>query len=393
MITQKEFGKRVERIREQMTQKGLDGLIVYDDDRPQVPGGNVRYVSNFFNTLMVPVGVSFPSAVVCSKNGDLVLITTPGVYDSQVTAAKASSLIKDVRGTPLAGNPWVGDFSKDIKEALEKLSLNDANIGINGLNIMPISLYNRISAAFPKAKFSDATGTVETVRRIKSQSEIEIIKKAATLSAFGIEAFLRGIKNGVYQREACAKAEFTVMKKGAESTSMPMAAGVWDVNRGSCWWGMHRGDTKFETGDMVTAEFNVRWKGYWGQICRAVVVGKPTKEQKSVYDATLESVRRMTQAAKPGVTGDELFEIGFEPIEKAGYPYSGVRYGHELGLSMVEGISIERGAKEKLCKGVYLMIHPNIYQTNGNCAILGDGVMVTNDGCKVLTKTPYKIQV
>jgi Xaa-Pro aminopeptidase len=376
-----------------MIQKGFDGLIIYDDDRPQVPGGNVRYVSDFFNTLMVPVGVSFPSAVVCPKNGDLILITTPGVHDSQVIAAKESSPIKDVRGTPLSGNPWVGDFLKDIKEALEKSSLTEAKIGINGLNIMPISLYRSLSAAFPKVKFTDATGTVETARRIKSQSEIEVIKKAAALSALGIEAFLGGIKNGVYQREACAKAEFRVMKRGAESTSMPMAAGVWDVNRGCCWWGMHRGDTKFETGDMVTAEFNVRWKGYWGQICRAVVVGKPTEDQKSVYSATLESVRRMTRVAKPGVTGEELFEIGFEPIEKAGYPYSGVRYGHELGLSMVEGMSIERGVKEKLSKGVYLMIHPNIYQKNGNCAILGDGVMVTNDGCKVLTKTPYTIQV
>ena len=393
LVPKTEFELRIKRIREQMLQHNIDALIIYDDDRPQVPGGNVRYASDFFNNLMVPIGVSFPSAVVCPSRGELTLITTPGVFCSQMVAAEAYSSIKNVKATPLNGNPWVGDFFNDIKGSLEASSLEEANIGINGLNIMPHSLYQSLSKAFPKANFSDATGIVENVRRIKSQSEIELSKEAANLSAQGIEAFLNGVKEGVYQREACAKAEVTVMEKGAESTSMPMAAGQWDVKRGYCWWGMYRGDTKFERGDMVTAEFNVRWKGYWGQICRAVVVGKPTDDQKSVFNATLESVRRMTKAARPGITGEELFEIGFEPIKEAGYPYSGVRFGHELGLSMVEGMSIDRGVKEKLSKGVYLMIHPNIYQTNGNCAILGDGVIISDDGCEVLTKTPYKLQV
>jgi Xaa-Pro aminopeptidase len=258
---------------------------------------------------------------------------------------------------------------------------------------MPLSLYRSLLDSFPKAKFTDATGMVQNLRRIKSQGEIDLIREAASLTDLGLKTFLKGIKPNIYQYEACAKAEFAVMSRGAESTSMPMAAGAWDPERSYCWWGMNRGISKYQTGDMITAEFNVRWKGYWGQICRAAVLGKPSEDQKSVFEATLESVKRMTQAVKPGITGEELFDIGFEPIKAAGYPYSGVRFGHELGLSMVEGMSVEPSSKEKLFEGIYLMIHPNIYQTNGNSAILGDGVIVTNSGCEILTKTPYRMQI
>ena len=150
-------------------------------------------------------------------------------------------------------------------------------------------------------------------------------------------------------------------------------------------WGYRRGNLRFDSGAMVAAEFNARYAGYHGQICRTLILGDPTSKQKKIHETVVSAHERMLSLTKPGITAEELFDAGMAVIKQAGFDYSGVRFGHGLGLSLAEGFSIAPGVRALVEKGTCLVLHPNIaLAASGESAIHGDPVMVGEHGAEVL---------
>jgi len=367
-----EYKGRVKRIRELMDEKGLDVLFVYSDMRP-IGGGSAYYISGYYTTL--------PTLVLLPIDKEPSLLVSPGIAQSSFEQAKRESWIQDVR----AGS----DYAKLAKEVLDERNLTKATIGIDGTNIMDATTFQRFYKEFPEAIIVNRL--VEKVRFVKSLKEIEWIKEAVRLTDLGYETFVDAIKPGRRQQEAQAEAAYKAIVAGAEETYNPMAAGRPWV------WASYRGSLVFQEGDMISAEFNARYKGYWGQLCRTRVLGKASKEQSEVYEVALEASEEMIKNIRPGVDGEQLWRIGMEVIKEAGFEYSGLRFGHGLGLSISEGFNIIPGEKTKLEPGCYVMVHPSIFSpelaSRGIGVIIGDPVIVTETGCERLSKYTKELQI
>ena len=371
-FSRREFLGRTAKVRELMVQKGLAALIIFDNDR-MAGGGSVRYLSNFFST-----DPFSPAAVVLLPGEEPTLCIAPGFQGCQFTWARERSFIRKVKGTSSGG--WNVDWVKDITEALFEANLSGGKVGIDGINLMPLRMLERLKGELSGSGVEDVTGLVERVRLIKSRAETGLLRRAAELSRAGFAAFVRAAKPGVLQARAIAQAELAVRKSGAEEAMMFMGTGVPWI------WGSRRGDLTFESGAMVAAEFNARYQGYLGQICRTFFLGKPTRKQRAVHDAVVTAYDRMTASVRPGVTAAELFEIGMAVLSRAGFEYSGVRFGHGLGLNLAEGFSIEPGDRTPIGAGTCLVVHPNVaLPPSGLSAIHGDTLLVGEDGVEVLT--------
>ena len=135
-FTTEEFAHRVERVQELMVAKGLAGLIVYDDDR-MTGGGNVRYLSNFFNT-----GVLTPSAIVLVPGREPTLCISPGFQRCQFAWAERLTWIRNVRGTP--SGMWRVDWATDIAEGLNEAGFRSGKVGIDGMGFMSHGLVEEL---------------------------------------------------------------------------------------------------------------------------------------------------------------------------------------------------------------------------------------------------------
>ena len=372
-FSRQEFLSRTTKVCELMVQKGLAALIVFDDDR-MTGGGSVRYLSNFFNA--VPLA---PTAVVLVPDQEPTLCIAPGFQGCQFTWAQERSFIRKVKGT--SSGAWGVDYVKDITEALFEANFSGGKVGIDGINLMPPRTLVELREKLSGSSVEDATGLVELVRHQKSRAEIRLLRRAAALSRAGFAAFARATKPGVLQAKAIAQAELTVRKSGAEEAMMFMGTGLPWI------WGYRRGDLRFEEGAMVAAEFNARYQGYLGQICRTFFLGEPTPEQQAVHHAVVTAYEEMISSIKPGVTAAQLFDTGMAVISRAGFEYSRVRFGHGLGLNLAEGFSIEPGDHTPIGAGTCVVVHPNIaLPPSGRSAIHGDTLLVGEDGVEVLTR-------
>ncbi len=371
-FSKEEFAHRLQKVWELMADNGLGALVVYDDDR-MTGGGSVRYLSNFFSTHPLS-----PSAVVVVPHQEPTLCIKPGFQGCQFDWAKMCSWIPKVKGTP--SGAWDADWAKDILEALSEAGFSGGKVGIDGMRFMPHRLIERLKGELDGGTLENAAGLVEKVRQIKSASEIGLLRRAAILSEAGINVFSSAVKAGGLQAEAIAEAELAVRKLGAAEGLMYMGTGLPWV------WGSRRGNLRFDHGAMVAAEFNARYEGYHGQVCRTLILGDSTSKQKTIHEAVVTAYEQMLPLTKPGITAEELFNAGMVVIKRAGFDYSGVRFGHALGLSLAEGFSIEPGDRTPIGKGTCLVLHPNItLPSSGDSAIHGDPVVVGENGTEVLT--------
>jgi Xaa-Pro dipeptidase len=111
-----------------------------------------------------------------------------------------------------------------------------------------------------------------------------------------------------------------------------------------------------------------------------------------IYGVVYEANRAACQAARPGVTGEQLDSVARDVIARAGFgEYFTHRTGHGLGLEIHEEPYIVQGAEEPLEAGMVFTIEPGIYIPGVGGVRIEDDLALTDDGCLVLTAFPREL--
>jgi len=119
---------------------------------------------------------------------------------------------------------------------------------------------------------------------------------------------------------------------------------------------------------------------------------KPTPEMSRIYEVVYNANRAACQAARPGVTGEQLDSVARHAIARAGFgEYFTHRTGHGLGLEIHEEPYIVQGATEPLKAGMVFTIEPGIYIPGVGGVRIEDDLALTDDGCMVLTASPREL--
>ena len=149
-------------------------------------------------------------------------------------------------------------------------------------------------------------------------------------------------------------------------------------------------------GDLVTTELTPAIEGYFVQICRTLVIGKPSSAQSDAFAVYREALEAGLQAVKPGVTAADVARAENDVFRSYGLgdyvtnKYTRVR-GHGLGLFADFEAAYPRRCITVLEPGMALIVHPNTYHPEAGYIVLGDSVVVTETGAEVLTRTPREL--
>ncbi|MFZ2053695.1 MAG: Xaa-Pro peptidase family protein [Candidatus Aminicenantales bacterium] len=241
----------------------------------------------------------------------------------------------------------------------------------------------KLRERYPGVEFKDIAPLLDAMRVIKSPEEIEVLRRNGRISAEGVKQAMLATRPGGYEYEIEAAAMSTVLKNGASGAAYPPIVGS---GPNSCVLHYEKNDRRVEEGDLVLMDFG----GVLDYMCMDIsrtwpASGTFTKEQREVYEIALEIQKACIEAYRPGVSNEDVQNHVVEVMKKKGLDPRGERggIGHYVGLC-----THDVGPRaEKLQEGMVFAIEPGFYYPEKNIGVrIEDTVLITKDGCEVLSK-------
>jgi Xaa-Pro dipeptidase len=345
---------RLSQLKDLMAERGWDLLLLY--------GHSWR--KDFFRCL-INVNFSGPHALAAVDRSGEVRAVMSDAWDAEVVAACPASAT--------------------FPDGLGELASRRGSVAIAGVEMMETRFVR------PFSNPVSATLAVEEIRRVKTPREMELMRKAARLADRGYQQFAKTIAAGMKEYELVAEVEAFLKSNGAEDNFMLIASGGTEVT------GMKPPtERRFQWGDSVTTELTPQVDGYWAQICRTLVLGEPSAQQRESFAIFSEAQKAAEDFLRPGVNISDLARVQNDVFRKYGYgEYTGPKYtrvrGHGLGLHCDENPYVLEDVNYTVKEGMTLIAHPNTYLPLSGYMAFGDSLVVTANGCASLNQTERKL--
>jgi Xaa-Pro aminopeptidase len=236
-----------------------------------------------------------------------------------------------------------------------------------------------------------ALGDVDRVRWVKDDLEIAAIQRAAEISDAGFAHMLTVLRPGMTEAGAAVEFETFMRRAGAERLSFEL---VFASGPRSALPHGRATDRVMAVGDFVTLDFGPVCDGYTSDCTRTVVLGRSDERQRTVYALVLEAQRQAIAAVRAGASSRGVDAAARSVIEAAGYGQAfGHGLGHGIGLEVHEGPTLSPRADLALEPGMVVTIEPGVYVPGWGGVRIEDDVVVTAEGCRVLTHAPKELIV
>ena len=378
---------RSARVKEALAQAGLDALICRLAE-------NVLFLTGYWPRN----GFSF---VVFPRDGDPILIVPEG----ERHWAEPSGL-RDIR-TFGWGQIKDTDPVDAIAAHLESLApvVGKAVIGYEGRFefVAPAHMAGEIivsgeptrsllATSLPQATLREATDFLHTLRADKTEYEIGKIRLANEVACLGLNAFKESVVPGRTEAQVAAA---VVSAIHAQGVGYKGAQSVWAwplVMSGLNTANSHRpyliSTTKpLAAGDLVLLELGTVVDGYWSDLTRTHVVGRPTDRQLEIFDAVSAAQRAAIAALKPGAREVDVDRAARGIIEERGLgPYFVHHTGHGLGFRYHEPTPfLHPKAQGIVREGMVTSVEPGVYIEGWGGLRVEDDVVVRPAGGEVLS--------
>ena len=327
---------KLKKVIESMHQKKIDCMIVL---KPE----NIRYLTGFRP----------------SSSSILILKDNPILLASKIDREYAS-------GSSMVNFDVYKKFD-DIKNLLE------GKVGIE--KSMTVETYQKLSGSFEV----ETTDIVEISRSVKSNWEVENIKKALEIA----EKSLMELEFSGTEVELAAKLEYNMRINGSERASFEtiMASGA----RTSL---PHGTPTYNEIESPVLIDWGAVYNNYSSDTTRTII---ETEKQEEIFNIVLDAQKTAIKSIKPGVRSCEIDAAARDVITEYGYGDSFIHStGHGVGLEIHESPSLSKNDEGKLEKEMVVTVEPGIYIEGEFGVRIEDMVLIKNRAI-VLNKIKTKI--
>ena len=279
-------------------------------------------------------------------------------------------------------------FLDTVETAFKEFGLESKTIGVNGTTsaVSILDIKNRINVNFVNGR-----PILEELRIIKSDEELENLRRAAAIADRVFEEILEYIKPGLQEKDIKEKIQELFIKNGADGMAFnPIVAS--GPNSSKPHYNQY--SRYIQEKDVIILDFGCKYKGLCSDMSRTVFVGGVTDEERKIYDIVYKAQDEGEKAVKEGVTAESVDAVSRNIIKEAGYgEYFLNRLGHGIGFSVHEAPDIKGGNKRVLEKGMAFSIEPGIYLP-GKFGVRIENIMIIGkDGPEAINKANKEIVV
>jgi Xaa-Pro aminopeptidase len=298
--------------------------------------------------------------------------------------------IEDVR--------YLGEFNNFI----DKIILDNEEINIYLDLEKENSSYkyaSEIKSKYYNLNIKNSFKLIGNLRLIKSEEEIERIRKAIEITIEGVETLMKNSRSGIKEYELEAYFDFICKKNGVNDFAFKTIAAA---GKNATVLHYVNNDSELNNGDLILFDLGAQYKYYNGDISRTFPVnGKFTERQKEVYNAVLRVNEKVIKEMRPGVSflelnskarewiAEECISLGLmtNKDEVSKFYYHSI--GHSLGMDTHD---IELENRDVILEaGMVYTVEPGIYIEEEKIGVrIEDDILITENGNEVLTKNMIK---
>lgn len=326
------------------------------------------------------------------EKSDVTIFIEKPNYDIEKWVGKKLTVdqVKEISG--IENVQYLENFESWLNRSIystkyEGMYLDLARMKFKGETTTAMKFAKEIRENYPEITIKNVHRYMSELRMIKSEFEIDEMKKAINLTKNGLEQVMKQLKPGDYEYTAEAEFQYSIKRNGADTNAFDTIA----ASGGNAVI-LHyvENNNIMEDNTLILMDLGAQYKQYASDITRTYPVnGKFTDRQKTIYNIVLKANEEVIKMMKPGlefaelnkkcteILAEGLLEIGLikEAKEISKYYYHGV--SHFLGLD-VHDIGFR---DVKLQPGMVFTVEPGLYIAEENIGIrIEDDILITEDG-------------
>ncbi len=241
-------------------------------------------------------------------------------------------------------------------------------------------------------KVLNSSIAVDEARMIKTESEIDLMRKASAINDAAMKELVELIEEDKYSEVEMGQLLGDIYKKHDTHSFSFDPLICYGENAAE----PHHGSdgTKLSKNQSIIIDIGGITNHYASDMTRSFFYGEPNEEYTKIYNLVREANLAGIAAVKPGVKFSDIDKAARNVIEEGGYgPYFTHRTGHNIGINVHEYPDVSSVNDMEVQEGMVFSIEPGIYLTGKYGVRLEDLVVVTKDGCEVLNKFPKTLRV
>lgn len=422
-----EYGRRLERTREAMEARNLDGVLVASPE-------NIYYLCGLDH-----MGYFAYQVLIVPRKGEPILVTRA------MERATVRDQVPDVQhvgysdGAPplpppepgggdlvYSGGadgdhpgglgPWSMSFGVPTRglepqpkraaapidatcQALKEVGLGEGRLGMEMANsFLPYRVAEGVIEGLPRAEWVDASGLVDDLRIVQSPLELECTRRAATVSEAMMLTAIAAAGKGVAKRDVMGSLYQVMFQRGGtypgfiplvrSSRTLTHEHGTWDH-------GILRSK------DVLFLEMAGCVRRYHAPIGRLVFIDKAPARAGRMLDLCRRALEAAQGRIGPGVPAGEVYRAWHACLEEAGLShYHRHHCGYSVGIGYPPSwsgsgvpVGLREGSDLKLKPGMVFHLMSWLLRTGKGDSFLSDTAVVTEDGCEVLTNVARDLYV
>lgn len=367
-IPKKEFEARLKKFQSNIKSAGLDACLVHANEADMA---NVRYLSEYWPTFEA-------AAVFVPAEGEAVLLVGP---ESELYAAHRSvftNIEKMIEYRESAEPECPGMIFATYKDIVAKYLKKDniKKLGIVGWAITPLPVYMSLKRQFPDIELVKADHTFLPLRFVKSENELDCMRKAYAISELAVEAIINEIKPGMTELQVIGIAQREIYKNGGEYEGHSLYCFCGPSTNNAISRPTHN---KIIKNEVIQLNIGARVSGYSSSVGLPISIGPLPERKKKLIDFGLEAHFKTIEllgAGKPAASVVKEYEnwVKSKGFEKY------MLYGpcHSIGMVEVEQPWMESTSDYNLQKNMTFQVDTFFYDHDfglrwENGVILKDG--------------------
>lgn len=317
-----EYLERIQKTRQRMANEGVEVLLITDP-------ANMHYLSGYDGwsfyvpqALIVFIDEEQPIWIGRKQDANGARLTT--WLDDDHIIPYPEDYVQAITKHPM-------DFVADI---LTEIGQGNRHIGVEmDAYYFTAKSLERLKKGLPNARFKDCTLLVNHVRIIKSEQEIEYMRKAGKIVERAMEAGIVSIAAGVRECDVAAniyhaQISGTPTFGGDYPSIVPlMPSGIKTSTPHLTWT-----DQKYQPGDTVILELAGCYRRYHAPLARTAVIGSPSPRVRDLAEVVTEGLEAALEAVKPGVTCEDVVAAWRKVLDKTQF-LKDSRLGYSVGLN------------------------------------------------------------